>query len=576
MSTTRIKDKISAVVSNQLPEFVKADYSTFVLFLETYYKFLEQDQSAYEIIKNASSYNDIDSTTDSFVKYFLSYYASYFPSQLGVNQRLLVKKINDLYQSKGSSISFNMLFNLVYQTDIELLYPYDNVLRASDGKWQQRTSLHLRTIAGDRTRIDSRILNYTSNNVVYATPITESTFFNNEITEVFLDVNFLAPQYNIGDNVTVTDGTNVIYTGQVSPTLTTYSISSAGENFKRGQIFYVNYEGGQGSLVQVANVSNVGALVDLRFLTYGGNYPNTSFTLQLSPTSTVAFTSDGFRDRTQGFKSEGSVYLLDPSDVDRYFDVEYVSGNSYTITGTVTSFQNNTFSAVSASESETPGYASVTFSPGSIGKYRGNYVTNQSFLSEAEVRIQDELRYQPFAYQIDSPLDISEFFDIVKQLIHPAGQRLYSNRILTTTADLSANVTVNVIPFISVSLLDSFDIVESKSLFITKPVTDLSSTSDNTNYTLYKPLVDATETASDLVSKEFKPVYTDNTSSFESVTFAISKELEDAQTVLENLSKDINKTINNTTNTSDSLSIIIDDFFAEDYTEEFYAGSSLV
>jgi hypothetical protein len=64
MATTRIKEKISTLVNSQLPEFIRSDYTTFVTFIESYYKFLEQDQGALEIVQNARSYNDIDTTTD--------------------------------------------------------------------------------------------------------------------------------------------------------------------------------------------------------------------------------------------------------------------------------------------------------------------------------------------------------------------------------------------------------------------------------------------------------------------------------------------------------------------------------
>ena len=72
MPTTRIKDKISELVNSQLPEFIRTDYSTFVAFLEYYYKFLEQDQGALELVQNARQYSDIDQTADSFVNYFIT------------------------------------------------------------------------------------------------------------------------------------------------------------------------------------------------------------------------------------------------------------------------------------------------------------------------------------------------------------------------------------------------------------------------------------------------------------------------------------------------------------------------
>ena len=57
---SRIKERISTLVSNHLPDFVEENHTTFLTFVESYYKFLEQDQNAFELIQNAKKYNDIE------------------------------------------------------------------------------------------------------------------------------------------------------------------------------------------------------------------------------------------------------------------------------------------------------------------------------------------------------------------------------------------------------------------------------------------------------------------------------------------------------------------------------------
>ena len=46
MASTRLTEKISAIVSSQFPEFIQKDHQTFVEFVELYYKFLEQDHES--------------------------------------------------------------------------------------------------------------------------------------------------------------------------------------------------------------------------------------------------------------------------------------------------------------------------------------------------------------------------------------------------------------------------------------------------------------------------------------------------------------------------------------------------
>jgi len=114
MSTTRLKQKLSSIVSSQFPEYIQRDFTTFIEFMELYYKFLEQDQGAQEIIQNLTEYGDIDTTTDAFVKYFLKNYTDLIPETALANKKILVKRIKDLYESKGSSLSFQLLFRLFF------------------------------------------------------------------------------------------------------------------------------------------------------------------------------------------------------------------------------------------------------------------------------------------------------------------------------------------------------------------------------------------------------------------------------------------------------------------------------
>ena len=114
MATTRIKEKLSQIVSSQFPEFVQSDHQKFIAFFEAYYKFLEQDQNPQEIIQNILDYNNIDFTTSAFIKYFLKNYAEILPDTLLADKKIAVKRIKDLYESKGSTLSFQLFFNIVF------------------------------------------------------------------------------------------------------------------------------------------------------------------------------------------------------------------------------------------------------------------------------------------------------------------------------------------------------------------------------------------------------------------------------------------------------------------------------
>ena len=264
---SRIKEKVSQLVAGQLPEFIRENYSTFTTFVEAYYKFLEQDNGALELVQNARSYNDIDATTSDFVQYFLSTYIKDIPVNALANKRMLVKKISDLYTAKGSDLSFKLLFRIMYDSDVTVSHPYDYVLRPSDGTWEQRVSLRVTLSSGSTSDILDRYVTYKKNGITYNEPIVRVKTLSNGIYEVFLKSTSTAP-YTIGDYITVSDGTSNIFVGLIKPTTTGYSITYGGTGFKVGQIFQINAGGGINSLVRILRVNTSGGITLLKFLNY--------------------------------------------------------------------------------------------------------------------------------------------------------------------------------------------------------------------------------------------------------------------------------------------------------------------
>lgn len=136
--------KTSLLVSKQLPEFVREEYPVFVSFLEAYYEFLEterytngisQKNNLIEKLKDLKNISDIDFSLDDFEDQFFNTFISYLPKETVVTKDFLIKNILPLYQSKGTQKSFQLLFRLLFGEEIQIEYPGERVLRASDGKW---------------------------------------------------------------------------------------------------------------------------------------------------------------------------------------------------------------------------------------------------------------------------------------------------------------------------------------------------------------------------------------------------------------------------------------------------------
>ena len=137
--------KTSLLVPYQLPEFIRdnPDYSNFVLFLQAYYEWMEENGEVTDRSKNLLNYKDIDNTTAEFTQYFYNDFLQYFPIEILANKKEVLKIAKELYQAKGTPAAFQFFFRTLYNSDVDFFYTKDAVLKASSGKWYISKSLRL-------------------------------------------------------------------------------------------------------------------------------------------------------------------------------------------------------------------------------------------------------------------------------------------------------------------------------------------------------------------------------------------------------------------------------------------------
>jgi hypothetical protein len=586
MTTSRIKDKISELVKSQVPEFIRTDYTTFVAFLEYYYKFLEQDQGALELVQNARQYSDIDQTTESFVNYFLTNYAKDLPYSLTVNKPLLIKKISDLYAAKGSSLSIETLFKVLYDTAATTRHPYDFVLRPSDGRWDLRTSLRVQLTSGSATGIKDRFLVLRKNNIDYAVEIVRVKNLTPGLFEIFYKTKLSVP-FEIDDNVTVSNTTGVIFTGTIKPTTTGFSISQGGSGFRAGQIFNVAVNGAIDTLVRITKVSSTGAIQGLKFLNYGYNYTeNITIILTNSlgvsaQSKAIATTGGGFSERIDVLQPWSAI------DPDRYFDSDYTTVSNF-YTGNLRSRVNVTSQILPSSSTtgtEPASSAVLNFTIGAIARYPGQYTSTQGFLSEPDVRLQDGGLYQPFAYQIESDLDISTFYNIVKKLVHQAGTNLYAARSITATANIRSFVDIITRKNVKIQLNSVFNVLDQSIVALVKDLPgDNLTPADNLTINVGKLITDNTPVVDTAQVVLFKEAYVDNVSMDDSIALnvtlaAITDDVTPADVLVQTFGKNIDNNDSIVTLTETGSGVLLnytDNVGVEGYFSEIYVGETVI
>jgi len=200
-------NKTSLLVPFQLPKFISEDpnYANFVLFLQAYYEWLEEQNNTLDFSKNLLNYMDVDTTTDQFLQYYVNDFMSYFPQDILSDKAKTLKIAKQLYESKGTPASYRFLFRILYNSDVDFFYTKDAVLKASSGKWYVPRSLKLATSDSNFLKIQNLRL---FGNISKSIATVEVAIFDGLKTEVF--VSNIERLFQSGETVTVVDSSNQI------------------------------------------------------------------------------------------------------------------------------------------------------------------------------------------------------------------------------------------------------------------------------------------------------------------------------------------------------------------------------
>lgn len=149
-----IKSKVpvEVVFTKQIPEFIRDDDPNFIAFMKAYYQFMEDEQldlPAMTTIRNLELFRDIDRTLPDFITYLSDEFIPTLPINTTSNVRFFLKNIVSIYQAKGTVKSFQALFLLAFNKNVNIIFPWDDVIKVSDGKWILNYVLKVTTDTGN-------------------------------------------------------------------------------------------------------------------------------------------------------------------------------------------------------------------------------------------------------------------------------------------------------------------------------------------------------------------------------------------------------------------------------------------
>jgi len=284
-------------------------------------------------IQDLLNFRDPDKVIANFLTKFRNEFLNTLPETLGtgVDKRKLIKNIKSVYRAKGTARGHQMFFRLLFGISSETVYPRENMLRVSDGKWT--TNKVLRAIqainqAGDPTQLIGRtITGETSGATAIVESVQQFQIGENLVTEFIVGEDSIVGTFQTNE---VIRGTS----GDVDDTfikLTVTGIPGTITISNDGTLYNVNDSvsitgGGTGSIIQVDAIGN-GGITDFII-----DNPGTGYEIGDSLVFNNANTNGGAASAVVsvvngGFTQEDSTSTVDDHIV---LEDETVRGDNYT------------------------------------------------------------------------------------------------------------------------------------------------------------------------------------------------------------------------------------------------------
>jgi hypothetical protein len=237
----------------------------------------------------------------------------------------------------------------------------------------------------------------------------------------------------IEDYLTTEDGFYIINERNITDD-TDYGFDNILLEGKRGAVYNLIQEetlNGKASAIKHEDWLNIGPISRIELTNSGDGYTIDSLPT-ITANSTTGYNAEFTCTGIQGFGGNASVdYANNVSGLGSIRGVDIIQGLNY-------SSSNTTINAT------TLGAGNANLTPIIIGTNisKGVYLNNDSKLSDK--KIQDSYFYQDFSYVIRSSEFFSDYSDLIKDILHPAGMEFFGEIVLLSfILNIFNNNTVN-------------------------------------------------------------------------------------------------------------------------------------
>lgn len=537
---------ISALIESQVPEYLREEGPKLVSFLKAYYEWMETTNQVTDASKNLLVNQDIDTTNLSkFYEFFRREVLVDFPNDILADKRLVTKRIKDLYRSKGSKLSYKLLFRILYDQDLDFVNPSDFILRTSDGRWNKDAFIRLgapqsgdldsllgEIVTGQTSGATGRVTElfttvelgievkqlriadivgvFTDKETVSSSSGISGTIINttgalSDVTFNNVTTDFGGSGHQLGDTVSITSPFGFGATGVVAATTdsaVTFDLIDGGSGYRvNDTVVTVSGGTGVGGSVTVDSIKDLetisGFSDPIRVLAntsigFGPNFGSASNTdtflasanivsanvstalsaalgrvnITVGTINAISVTTGNY---VQNLPSVSAIDLdvakLNLSDGSGGIKGKNARIRSRFIPGAISDIDitdgGSSYSSlfeVTLSNTSRLGTTNARGTPVITGVIQdpGRYTDSKGFLSW-NMRLQDNYYYQEYSYVLNTRKGLQVYRDIVNEVLHPAGSKMFGEIDLQGDIDLSSNLAAESIVFTDLIFDDDDD-----------------------------------------------------------------------------------------------------------------------
>ena len=401
-----------SIITDKLPAFIREDYKTFTAFIKAYFEWTNKSNNPVYSLYSSGDFSDIDTSPEIFLESFRVNYLNDFPANIldlkdTVNIRNVIKNIKHYYSSKGTEKAYKFLFRLLYKTYVEIQYPRNLLLKASGSLWVENKFIKVRGLNSLSDTLKSNLIYQYGkdlagkpNKTIVASARIQDVIMKKIDNETIYELQIDNIVGSFGVNTGIYNYTAFVDSGISGEEVFIDTILD-GEISRQSAYLIQN--------ITLINVTTPGLVPgDNIIVTPGQNSTGNSFSALVAMVDKSGVPTD-IRITNTGYDYRGDN-----------FNILVKRGD--------------TESALKGNVSTFP----VFFEP-------GYHETNVSSPSSNGI-LQDNRKYQELSYVIKTGIMESEFLDIIKRLIHPAGFAVYTEQYVQSyekTSFLSNVSTAN-------------------------------------------------------------------------------------------------------------------------------------